>query len=77
MTKLYSIYNYMILALTSFGFGVCAFVAAAHHDLIACGMLMLLAQCSILHHSHGTDIHAYTCGKIVGNTDRILARNHT
>jgi len=63
----------MILALTSFGFGACAFVAAVCGDLTACGMLIALAQCSVLHHSHGADAREYTGGSVVAKADKFLA----
>lgn len=63
----------MILALTSFGFGVCAFVACLCHDYLGCGLLIGLTSTSILHHANGTDKRKYIGGSIVSTSDHILA----
>ena len=63
----------MILALTSFGFGVCAWVASLVGDHVGCGLLITLAMCSITHHSHGTDSSAYIGGAIISTVDKITS----
>jgi len=63
----------MILALTSFGFGVCAFAACVAHDYIGCGLLIALTSTSVLHHANGTDKSRYIGGSVIGPTDKYLA----
>jgi hypothetical protein len=63
----------MILALTSFGFGVCAFVACVCHDYVGCGLLIGLTSTSVLHHANGTDKRKYIGGSIVSSADHVLA----
>jgi hypothetical protein len=63
----------MILALTSFGFGVCAFVACLCHDYLGCGLLIALTSTSILHHANGCDKRKYIGGSVVSPADHTLA----
>ena len=63
----------MICALTSLGFGVCAFAACLCHDYVGCGLLNALTGTSAIHHSHGTDKSKYTGGSVIGPVDHVLA----
>ena len=63
----------MILALTSFGFGVCAFAACVTHDYLWCGLLIALTATSVLHHANGTDKTRYIGGSVVGPVEKVLA----
>ena len=63
----------MILALTSFGFGVCAFAACVCHDYLGCAVLIALTATSVLHHANGTDESRYIGGEVVGLADKVLA----
>lgn len=63
----------MVLVYTSFGFGLCALVAALVDEHVYCGLLIALNSCSILHHAHLTDMKAYRGGTIIGHVDRTLA----
>ena len=65
----------MILALTSFGFGVCAFAACVTHDYVGCALLIALTATSVLHHANGTDESRYTGGSVVGPADKVLAHS--
>jgi hypothetical protein len=64
----------MILPLTSFGFGVVAFVAAVYNQIDYCGLLIALCFCSTLHQANFTDHTRYFGGNIISKLDRLLAR---
>jgi hypothetical protein len=64
----------MILALTSFGFGLCGLVAGVKKEYINSALIIALSLCSTLHHSHGGDDSKYKGGKIIGKADEILGR---
>jgi hypothetical protein len=64
----------MILPLTSFGFGLVAFVAAVYNEINYCGLLIALCFCSTLHQANFTDSKRYFCGFIISKIDRFLAR---
>ena len=63
----------MVLVYTSFGFGICAFVAALAGKHVYCGLLIALNSCSILHHAHVCEPSSYIGGHIVATVDRTLA----
>lgn len=63
----------MVLMYTSFGFGLCAFVAGVVGEHMYCGLLIALNSCSILHHAHLTNSKAYIGGSIIGPIDKTLA----
>jgi hypothetical protein len=64
----------MILALTSFGFGLCGFIAGVKGHIIDSALNIAVSLCSTLHHSHGCDHSKYRGGQIVGRADEILAK---
>jgi len=64
----------MILALTSFGFGLCGFVAALKGHHIDSAINISLSLCSTLHHAHGCDHTKYKGGRIIGLGDAIIAK---
>ena len=64
----------MILALTSFGFGLCGFVAGLRRRHFDSALNIAVSLCSTLHHSHGCDHSKYKGGQIVGRVDEILAK---
>jgi hypothetical protein len=64
----------MILTLTSFGLGLCGFVAGVKGHYVDSALNITISLCSTLRHAHGGDDSKYKGGQIIGFVDRAVAK---